>query len=69
MPAGRALLGTIELAFSLSPYGPEPPSEELLEEMLALPHSDKRVLGGMALNIEKRARERRGIGCPAGDEP
>ncbi len=72
-PDGRALLGTWELASFLSPYGPEPPSEKLLERMLALPPSDRaelaEILGGMALNIEKRGRERRGVGCPAGDEP
>ncbi len=71
--AGRALLGMWELASSLSPYGPEPPSGELMEQMLALPLSDRselaEIMGAMTLEMEKRARERRGIGCPAGDEP
>ncbi len=72
-PTGRALLGTMELASLLSPYGPEPPSEELLEYMLALPPSDRtelaEVLGAKALEMEKRVRERRGVGWPVGDEP
>ncbi len=72
-PTGRVLLGTLELASFLSPYSPEPPSEELLEQMLALPPSDRmqlaEIVGAKALEIGKRARERRGIGWPAGDEP
>ena len=56
-PTGRALLGTWELASSLSPYGPEPPSEELLTCMLTLPPSDRaemaEILGAKALEIEK----------------
>ena len=43
-PDGRALLGTMELASSLSPYGPEPRTEELLVRMLALPPSDRAEL-------------------------
>ena len=40
-PTGRALLGTWELASFLFPHGSEPPSEELLGCMLALPPSDR----------------------------
>ena len=61
-PAGRALLGTWEFASFLSPYGPEPPSEELLGCMLALPPSDRaelaEILGEKALKIGKRTRRR-----------
>ena len=67
------LLAHMELASFLSSYGPEPPSEELLREILALPPSDRaelaEILGARALEIEKRGRKRRGTGCPAGDEP
>ncbi len=54
-PTGRALLGTWELASFLSPIGPEPPSEELLEQMLALPPSDRaelaEIFGARVLEI------------------
>ena len=54
-PTGRALLAHLELASYLSPYGPEPPSEELLGCMLALPPSDcaelAEILGAMALEL------------------
>ena len=67
------LLAHLELASYLSPYGPEPPTEDLLAQMLALPPSDRaelaEILGAMALKVEKRGRKRRGIGWPAGDEP
>ena len=57
-PTGRALLGTWELASDLSPYGPEPPSEELLTCMLALPPSDQHelaeILGAKALVVHKQ---------------
>ena len=60
---GRALLATWELASFLSPYGPEPPSEQLLGQMLALPPSDRaelaEILGAMALSARRRAREGR----------
>ena len=63
-PTGRALLAHTELASFLSPYGPDPPSEELLEEMLALPPSDRRelaeILSGKALEAHKRSRVRSG---------
>ena len=59
-PTGRALLGILELASFLSPYGPEPPSEELLAQMLALPPSDRaelaEILGAKVLEIVKRER-------------
>ena len=61
-PAGRALLGMWELASFLSPYGPEPPSQELLEQTLALPPSDRtelaEILGAKALEMRKRTRRR-----------
>ena len=61
-PTGRTLLGTWELASFLSPYGPEPPSEELLQLMLALPPSDRRelaeIMGTKVLEIGKRTRRR-----------
>ena len=61
-PNGRTLLGTLELASFLSSYGPEPPSEELLTYMLALPRSDRvelaEITGAMALEIGKRTRHR-----------
>lgn len=57
-PAGRALLGERELASSLSPYGPEPPSEELLQLMLTLPPSDRaelaKLLGVKAMEAAMR---------------
>ena len=57
-PTGRMLLAHMELASFLSSYGPEPPSEELLREILALPPSDRaelaEILGARALEIEKR---------------
>ncbi len=72
-PAGRALLAHMELASFLSPYGPEPPSEEILEQILALPPLDRtelaEILGTKALEVGKRARKRRGVGWPAGDKP
>lgn len=50
-----------------------PPSDELLEHMLALPPSDRAVLaeilGAMALKMGRRKRERQGTGWPAGNEP
>ncbi|MDP9456888.1 MAG: hypothetical protein M3Q60_14175 [Actinomycetota bacterium] len=50
----------MELASFLSPFGPEPPSEELLEQMLALPPSDRaalaEILGGKALKVGKRSQ-------------
>ncbi len=53
----------MDLANDLS-YGPEPPSEELLTHMLGLPPSDRaelaEILGAKALEMDKRARERRG---------
>ena len=59
-PTGRALLGTWELASSLSPYGSEPPIEELLGQMLALPPSDRaelaEILGAKALEVGTRSR-------------
>jgi hypothetical protein len=61
-PTGRALLGERELASSLSPYGSEPPSQELLKQMLALPRSDRaelaEILGTKALEVARRAWER-----------
>lgn len=70
-PTCKALLAHMELASFLSPFGPEPPSEELLEQMLALRPSDRHelaeIMGAMAL--EMGAREHRGIGWPAGDKP
>ncbi|MDP9484194.1 MAG: hypothetical protein M3Q49_00075 [Actinomycetota bacterium] len=61
-PAGRALLGTWELANDLSPHRPEPPSEELLERMLPLPPSDRaelaEIMGAMTLEIRKRSQLR-----------
>ncbi len=67
------MLGTWELASLLSTYGPEPPSEEFLERMLALPPADRaelaEILGAKALEMEKRVRERRCISWPVGDEP
>lgn len=58
-PTGRVLLGTLELASYLSPYGPEPPSEELLGAMLALPPSDRaelaELLGAKALEMTRQA--------------
>ena len=60
-PSGRLLLAHTELASDLSPYGPEPPSEELLRQMLALPPSDRaeiaEILGAKALEAERRAQE------------
>ena len=54
----------MELANDLSPYGPEPPSEELLSLMLALPPSDRaeldEILGAKALKASRQVRERRG---------
>lgn len=55
------LLGTLELASFLSPYGPEPPSEELLRQMLTLlPPLDRaelaEILGGKALEIKRRSQ-------------
>ncbi len=53
----------MELASFLSPYGPEPPSEELLGHMLYLPKRDRaelaEIMGGMALEMEKT-----GAGAP-----
>ncbi len=43
-PTGRALLGMWEFAGHFSPHGPEAPSEELLEQMLALPPPDRAEL-------------------------
>ena len=61
-PTGRTLLAHMELASFLSPYGPEPPSEELLAQMLALPPSDRRglagILGVVTLEMGKRTRRR-----------
>ena len=61
-PTGRALLGTWELASFLSPHGPEPPSEELLTCMLALPRRDRaelaEILGAKALKTWKQTRRR-----------
>ena len=61
-PTGRALLAHLELASDLSPYGPEPPSEELLGCMLALPPLDRRELAGIigtkALEVARRTRRR-----------
>lgn len=52
----------MELANDLSSYGPEPPSEELLGCMLALPLSDRaelsEVLGAKALELGNRTRRR-----------
>ncbi len=52
-----------ELASDLSPYGPEPSSEELLEQMLALPPSDRaeldEIVGAKALEA-RRTHERQG---------
>ena len=52
-PTSRALLAHTELASYPYPYGPEPPSEELLGEMLALPTPDRlelaEILGSKAL--------------------
>lgn len=53
-PTGRVLLGLWELASDLSPYGPQTPSEELLEQMLALPPSDRRELAEI---LRAKARE------------
>lgn len=59
---GRALLGTVALASFLSTYGPEPPSEELLAQILTLPQSDRvklaEILRAKALEIGKRPRHR-----------
>jgi hypothetical protein len=61
-PTGRPLLGAWELASDLSPYGPEPPSEELLGQMLVLPPSDRaelaEILGRKALGVRRRTRRR-----------
>ena len=58
-PPGRTLLGTLEVASFLSPHGPEPRSDELLERMLTRPPSDRRdlveILGTKALEITRRA--------------
>ena len=51
-----AVLAHMELASCLSPYGVEPPSEELLGHMLALPPSDRaelaEILRVMALEVK-----------------
>ena len=56
------LLAHLELASFLSPYGPEPPSDELLSHMLALPPSDRaelaEILGMMAKDMGNRTRRR-----------
>ena len=50
----------MELASDLSPYGPEPPSEELLSLMLALPPSDRaglaEILGAKALKASRQVQ-------------
>lgn len=57
-PTGRALLAHTELASFRSPYGFQPPSEELLGCMLALPPSDRvelaEILGAKALEMARR---------------
>ncbi len=59
-PAGRALLAHMGLASFLSPYGPKPPSEELLGQVFVLPPSDRaelaEIVGAKALELEKRTR-------------
>ena len=65
-PTGRALLGMWELASFLSPYGPEPLSEELLAQMLALPPSDRaelaETLGSTAQEAYRRSQALRESG-------